>query len=483
MSGRRVHFSPLRIAACAILVIAFLLLNRAGTFGTVIFFTALLGMILRSPEWALRAFMIAVLGLIANQAIVQKTALWTPARFVIPAACLIRFALDLQALRHPILRDTYAKALLGFIGAAAILSILTQYFVPIALLKLANFTVASFAIFASAKVMQLRRSDMTEWYITVILAIVALGLASIPLGIGYNFRGEGVTAYYFNGPFYHSNTLGPMAAMMAVYLGCVVVFGNYRNKWLCLAMMGCLLYFMYLTKSRTSFVSFAVGIALLVGLSFVYVRRGAIRLRMRVSRATLLGGLAALMLGVLLADRASFGSLTKLATVLANKTSTSDEFSWEQVLSSRQDLMAHTWQNFLDSPLIGIGFEVSKSRYFAENATLFYAPIEKGFLPLAVLEETGIIGTVFFVIFLFAYMRYLGNSLNVPGLVMFLTFLVVNCGESMFFGLAGHGAFGWLMFTAGSQLGDQCVEPVTGRKTHPMAAPAWLGQPQVARSA
>jgi len=45
-------------------------------------------MLFRSQEWTLRAFAIAFLGLVANQAIVQKTAFWTLARFVIPAACL-----------------------------------------------------------------------------------------------------------------------------------------------------------------------------------------------------------------------------------------------------------------------------------------------------------------------------------------------------------------------------------------------------------
>jgi hypothetical protein len=145
-------------------------------------------------------------------------------------------------------------------------------------------------------------------------------------------------------------------------------------------------------------------------------------------------------------------------------------------------MYSFVWQNFLESPLIGIGFEVSKSHYFEENATLFYAPIEKGFLPLAVLEETGVIGTFFFLVFLVTYMRSLGNSLNVPGLAMFLTFLAVNCGESMFFALGGHGAFGWLLFTAGTQLGDRCVERIQPFKPSQSAGAAWLGPTRVAQT-
>ena len=467
--------SPLRMGLSALLIIAFLLVNKAGTAGTVVFFVALLGMVVKSPEWALRAFTIAFLGLLANQAIVQKTPLWTFARFIIPAACLVRFALDLQVSRYRLLRDGYMKALTAFVAIAAVLSILTGYFVPVALLKLVNFTIASIAIFASAKVMQLRRTDMTEWYVTIILAVVLLGLASIPLGIGNNFRGVGTVTTYFNGPFYHSNCLGPMAALMIVYLACVIVFGAYRNKWVCLALAGSLGYFMYLTKSRTSFAATAIGIAVLVGLSFMLVRRGSIRLRMRVSRLTLVGGLAATCLGVVAADLATSGSLTRQVIGLANKGGKSEELDIAQVLSSRQDVIAFGWQNFLDSPLIGIGFEVSKTQFFIDNATLLYAPIEKGFLPVAVLEETGLIGGSFFLLFLLTYMRYLGKGLNVPGLAMFLTFLAVNCGESMFFALGGHGAFGWLLFTAGAQLGDHCVErlgPLTAGRTR---GPGWQG--------
>jgi heme exporter protein D len=40
---------------------------------------------------------------------------------------------------------------------------------------------------------------------------------------------------------------------------------------------------------------------------------------------------------------------------------------------------------------------------------------------------------------------------------LILTFLAVNLGEAMFFSLAGHGAYGWLMMAAGIMLGQRCV--------------------------
>jgi hypothetical protein len=159
-----------------------------------------------------------------------------------------------------------------------------------------------------------------------------------------------------------------------------------------------------------------------------------------------------------LADAASDNAITKTVVAFANKGGKAEQFDVTQALSSRQALIDLSWRNFLESPWIGIGFEVATTEFFRQNATLFYAPIEKGFLPVAVLEETGVIGTFFFVVFLLAYVRYLWRNLNIPGIALFVTFLAVNCGEAMLFAVGGHGGFGWLLCAAGAMLGDFCIE-------------------------
>jgi hypothetical protein len=308
---------------------------------------------------------------------------------------------------------------------------------------------------------------MTEWFATVLLVVVILGLASFPLGIGYNYRGAAfaLTRNLFNGPFYHSNCLGPMSSMMVVYLFNVVVFGPYRNRWLCAALALCLVYFMYLTGSRTSFASLVIGILTTIFLTFVLSRRGLIRLNMRVRRSTIVASLAALIVGGLLYDVVRGGQLSRGIADFLAKGKSVEELDVTDILASRQGIIDFMWSNFIQSPLIGIGFEVAKTQYFQQNATLFNAPIEKGFLPMAILEETGVIGTTFFVLFLLTTMGSLARALNVPGLAMFITFLVMNCGECMFFSLGGHGAFGWLMLGAAMLLGDRCVirQPVPRR--------------------
>jgi len=466
-----------KIFLTAIAIIAFLLVNKLGVVGNMIFFATLVVMIIHSPEMAFRALTLCLLGLVSNQAVVLKSPIWTIGRLVIPALCSARFFWDMAQLRQPFLRPRYMAALVAFIATAGILSIMTNYFVHIALLKLVNFTIGSFAMLLAVRVISIRRTDLTPWLVAVTLAVVLIGFASLPLGIGYNFRGDDARSQgLFNGPFYHSNTLGPMSAMMALLMACIVVFGPYRNRWICVALAASLVFFMVLTRSRTGFGSFVIGITVLVGLSLVLHRRGLLRLRMRVPRLALIGCLA---LGGVLAlgyDIASDQKLSRAAISFAQKGKQAEEISVENVLASRQGLINYMWANFLASPWIGIGFEVSTHPYFQENATIFNAPIEKGFLPVAVLEETGIIGTTFFIVFLVALAVSLARDLNVPGLTLFLAFLAVNCGEAMFFSFGGHGAFGWLLMISAIMLGQKCVVPVQprGRPTEepwPLARP------------
>ena len=449
---------PVRILLEALAVIALLCLNKAGTGGTVAFFLILCLLVLRSPEAAFRALVIGYLGLVANPAIVPKTALWTPARLLLPAACFVRFSLDLGTLRYTLLRDRYYVALVAFMVVAGVLSVITQYYVPVALLKLLNFAVVTTAIFSGVQVLRLRRSDMTAWFVTVITVTCLLGLASIRLGIGRNVLDPLGGTGPFNGPFYHSNCLGPMAAMMVVYLANLLLFGRYRAVWICPVLAACLVWFMYLTRSRTSFVAMLLGLGLTVGLTWVLVRRGRLRLRMNVSRPVLVATILGCGFLTVLADTLLGGTMSAAAVRFVNKGGEAETIDMGSVLASREGVIAQLWANFEESPLIGIGFEVAKSEQFRQKATLLTAPIEKGFFPLALLEETGVVGAAFFLAFLVSLLGFLATTANVPGIVMLLTFLAVNCGESMLFAVGGHGGFGWLLFAAGMLLGDFCIE-------------------------
>lgn len=448
-----------RIGVNALLIIMLLLVNKGGTPGSAVFFTLLALLTLKSPEWAFKALTLSFFGLCCNQWYVPKNSFWTVARFSLPMLLLLRFVFDLAAVRGSLFRHRFFAMHLVFIAVATVLTSLTGYYVHISLLKLFNYTVVTTAVFAGIEVMRARRSDLCEWYMTLIVVAVVLGLASLPLGIAYNAKAlvrEGAVSY-FNGPFYHSNTLGPFAAMMSLYVMCVYLFGPYRNRWLCAPLLLVLVYFMRISQSRTSFAALLVSTLVLVGLTFVLTRRRYIALRLNTHRSWMVAGMFVTFFAVVTLDVVTGGRLTNAVAQFVNKGGKSETLDLDQVLASRRGRIEVSIENFRTSPLIGIGFEVGTDEYFKANATLFNAPVEKGFLPTAVLEQSGVIGAAVFVGWLLTLAADLALKVNVPGLVLLCGFLTVNFGEVMFFGVAGHGGFGWLLMAGGIMLGDYAI--------------------------
>ena len=124
-------------------------------------------------------------------------------------------------------------------------------------------------------------------------------------------------------------------------------------------------------------------------------------------------------------------------------------------MSSRASIITQQWETFLRNPLTGIGFQVADTEYFRRNATLFSAPVEKGFLPTGLLEEVGLLGTSTFALFIGLLALSLVLARNGPGLVMLLTYLVTNLGEMTIFAFGGAGGMGWLFVAMGILIGNR----------------------------
>lgn len=454
---------PLRIAsillqAAAILLLLFL--NKAGLAGTAVFFGILALMFLVSPEMAMRAFVLGYIGLVVNTAFVPKHPAWTIARFGLMSAALARFSFDLMQMRQSLLTRPYYLALLLFIATATLTSVAGGYYVRISLLKLFSFAVGTSAVFAGVLVLHLRKADLSEWFVAVLLALCVLGLLSLAVGVAYNAKDpDGLgRSMLFNGPFYHPNTAGPFCALMTVYLACCYLLTNYRNRWLLVVIGACLVFFLLKTQSRTAAGTLIIGLSLLGMLYFFRSGKGTVRIRKRMSRAALAGLVVLGIMGIIGFDLLTGGRVAQQAISYVNKNANSaSEVSTEQMLASRRHLIEGSWLMFLQSPIIGHGFEVDKSEAFQKNAGLFSAPIEKGFLPTAVLEEVGLLGTIPFIVFVLALGMFLYRSVNIPGLVMWCMFLAINLGEVMIFSPGGHGGLGWIFVGAGMLLGDQSV--------------------------
>jgi hypothetical protein len=451
-------------------------LNRLGIAGNVLFYLIICAWALTSTPNAVKALSVGVLALVANTIFVEKSVAFTIGRFLLLFAFAARVYLDGRPFNWFVQYRRPAFALILFILVAGFLAYLSNYYRNIAWLKLINFGLGAFAILASVEILRRRSSEITCWMVSLISVVVIMGLAAYAAGQGYNAKEiNGMPSVLFNGPFYHPNTLGPLGAMMVVYLAALLLCTPYRLRHLAWPLMFAILAFVYLTKSRTAIASTMGGIFILVTCAwYMSVPRGGVRVHYNLSGiGAVFAGIAAGI--VLLLAMAVKGDkfFDKIETVIL-KSESGAGINVADVIASRQGQIDMTMFNFQRMPFTGIGFGTSTHPYVQENASLLSAPTEKGNLVLGVLEETGAIGTRFFTIYIGFFVHAMWRNANVVALGVFGTFLLVNMGEMMFFSFGGHGAFGWMLLGAAMALGDKCIM----RMPPPQLLPPTPGHPQ-----
>jgi hypothetical protein len=72
------------------------------------------------------------------------------------------------------------------------------------------------------------------------------------------------------------------------------------------------------------------------------------------------------------------------------------------------------------------------------------APVEKGFLPTAILEEVGIPGALGFLGLFLTLLYRVYRTGDQPWAAVLLTSIFVNLGEALFFSLGGLGLYFWI---------------------------------------
>lgn len=461
------HFNIAALTQHAVLLLALLIVNKAGNAGAALFFVILLYLAASSTTGALKALALIGIGVQLNQFFVPKSLVWTPARLGLSLFCVIRVYCDLLACTGGRF-CTYLLFLNIFCATSAVCSVLSGYYTQIALLKLANFWAVVSAVLLAMDLLRRRRIDMTPWFVSLIMTVVFIGIAAVFLGQATNFiplpdeqlvnRASG----FFNGAFLHPNSHSAGAAPLAVFLLAAALFGPYRNKWLCVCLFVILFTFIILSRSRSAVAATLAGLAVLACYSGMLRLPGGLIIRSSLRRSTLvaIGLVSAFGLG--LVDAATGGGLSRAVVRFINKAGDQNlELDTEAILRSRQGLIDFSWANFLESPIYGIGFQVAKTEYFQRSATLFTAPAEKGFLPTALLEEGGVLGTSAFVLFLGSLIWYLIKTKNVPGLAVGSAILVSTIPEVSIFAMGGSGTFMWTTFAFAVVLGDFCRLPTS----------------------
>lgn len=331
--------------------------------------------------------------------------------------------------------------LVGFCLVVLAESLAVSYDVAVSVSKLTSFFLGAATVLLAFWRTRHLHDYWRDWFFTLYTVVL---LSSLPLlassaGFARNARG-------FQGILNHPQAFG---AFLAPLLALVLADALSQCRRVRLVHVAALLgaYTLVASGARTAAAALVLG----GGLSLLTSLRG-LRSQILGQASLLRSRLGALLLLALLSlALLRLGSLQQSVVAFLMKGGQHRSLL-EAYDDTRGALIRTSWANFRERPTTGIGFGV------ASDASLLQvhrdpfmgipigASVEKGFLPAAVLEETGIIGAAMLLLLISALATaVVGNRGTLYGTWVFWTCLLVNFGEMVFFSLGGLGLHVWLL--------------------------------------
>ena len=345
------------------------------------------------------------------------------------------------------------------------------YFPQISYFKLLNFTVFVVGLWIGTRNLQNSPKDLRilrPFIFAVAMFIIFGSAATLPFpGVAYMdmkdlVRKEGLEAAnamfreaeggmsLFCGITNQSQCLGPMLAAAVMWVIVDMLFVERRFAKLHVLVIGVGVVLMYLTRSRTSLLTFFVGGAMLMLYAIRRVKMPS-RLTRRVRNLASFGI-------VMMMCWAAYSEVRHQTMSKWIRKTDDTEVSWsEAVTSSRQRLIEECWADFHYNEILGCGFQVAYDHpylYGDAEGLVLSAPIEKGLLPLMVLGETGVVGACVFVGFMVAFYAGCARKKLFATMLMFTVMVASNFGEADFFSPGGIGGTKWVLCVVGGFIID-----------------------------
>ena len=394
---------------------------------------------LKGPKETIQALTLLSILLLLNPGIADvMTYGGDSLRWVILFFALLRVLWDGIIISASAPRQILTTVLL-FALTMVVFALLVSFIPAVSILKVTTFTIGVSAILTSFHRTSHLREYWKSWFITFFLfvAVASLPLYTSPLG---RLRSVG-----FQGILLHPQTYGPFLAPTTAWFTALIMFRDNRAPYIIAgAALGWLGIFTSLARTSLLMGAGGLGIAFLTGF-FLNARW----------RPSAMQAITGVRLVVLLFAITGVGIIYGSQTVdafreflLKGETEESFEESFE---GSRGFLIQQQLENFKNSPLLGIGFGVpSDASLHQINTTGLLrlptgAAVEKGFMPSAVLEETGIVGAILVLFLLGSIITPAYKWGGISLFAMLVASLLVNMGEMILFSVGGLGLYFWLI--------------------------------------
>lgn len=280
---------------------------------------------------------------------------------------------------------------------------------------------------------------LERWLMGFLLLIMVSSLPFVLIpSIGYLRNGSG-----FQGVLNHPQAFGLVMALFGALLfgGLLAQKRPSRNAIaLVLVCFGLIM----MSKTRTAGLAFVLGTVLGVA-SLLLLSRTSLKF---VAPALLSRRVQMLAFGGLVVAITLGSQLKAASSQFLTKGGAAEGASLGELYDdSRGILIVPMLQNIEAQPFTGIGFGVASQSYFMQVkrdpmlGLPISASIEKGVMPLAVLEEVGIPGFILVCIWIFLLLRRAatGGVATLCVAIVALLLLLLNMGESVLFSPGGMG--------------------------------------------
>lgn len=269
---------------------------------------------------------------------------------------------------------------------------------------------------------------------------------------GYAAAGEAVASLtgpkLFAGITNQSQCLATVLPCSLAWLACDMFFVEKRiSKFHALTILvGFPL--VYMTRSRSAMLTSVMAASFLY---FYCINKVNIRLNVkRKMRAAmmLMGILVVIAAGVMEGRNQSISKWLRKTEDVASDTKTLGEAFTSSRMGKVEDNMA----DFRSSPVFGTGFQVTYDMKYAfahHKGLILSASLEKSILPLMVLGETGVVGSIFFWLFIIVFYTTCVKKRYYCCATLHTIFLVTNMAEATYFSPGGAGGYMWVLCVGG----------------------------------